>query len=1545
MSKHSHTTHLFSKLAGLTTHRRPIAVFVVVMALLVMFSGTVSAHDLDTSDWSSGNFDDTSSVMATGSQGDNELKVRKYNDLDNNGDRNSDEPYLSGWSFVVYNILGQVAASGETNSSGRVEFDLDNGLYKVCEVAQEGWENTEPGGEPDEHGRVCTGWFYLNNDKTIEFGNHELPPAAGSLHVYKFNDIDGDGEQGDGEEGLNDWEFTLTGEDDEFIVTTMNHPDTNEPGWAWFTDIPLGDYLLCETPQDDWEVTTPNAALDDNCIEVEIAQVAATEIPGGNFSNPNPLTTGNGDSFRIEFLGTSNGGLTWDYRVTELGNRDLSHWVLGLCDEPVDWSGPEGVDDTDFGVDPSTGVNGFKWDDLDDDFDDDGDDDDDTGIFSVTFEEPYGATSVQVGVKSGGFPRSGQVRVGTITGPNCEPREVEYPVYVFGNQEQEVCEPQDHLDAELRVDIENGTATSWITNSSSSCEYEVGMISYQMFDSWANDPYSQIPFDWEPPVGDLGTFLGGVNGTSIIVPPGGEVNLTVDLPDCAAQVDVVFDANHLADSVDQPTELDQVPLLLPAFYTNSYGPYGNRYGGSLANRLLAATSTHATDDVPYCVNTGSLHVFKFHDVDGDRRHDDDEPGLNGWTFTLIGEGGSFEVTTMNHPETNEPGWAWFTNVPEGDYELCEVVQEGWEITAPHDARQDDCIDVTVEAGGEVVYEFGNRQRTGTLKVLKYHDLSNNGEYDFLEPGLNGWWIVVYDSEGNEVARQQTHTIFSFFHSTHGWAIFELPVGEYEVCEEPTEAQLDWINTDPGGERPCEWVEIRANRETKIDFGNLLRGQLHVQKYNDRNGNGHRDDGDESLSGWTIQIYSIISGDGILTYVTEAVTDEDGWVWFTLNPGLYKVCEVEQDGWENTDPGGPLPCELVLILPGETDYRFFGNHALTGSITIVKDTQPDNGRNFTFEGTDPIGEFTLDDDGGNNADFSNSATFTELEYGEYTITETGNFGEAWGLGDIYCEGAVNTTFDIDVENNNVTIDLAPGEDVTCTFVNQRTPRIRVRKYEDLNRNGNRNGGQGEDWLEGWTITLYDEGGQQVDQIVTDSEGRANFVNLEPGTYTVCETQQEFWVNSEPGTIDPTYNEPCYEVTVGLGDVENLQFGNWHQTGSLTVTKEVDWFNADPIPDTEFYVCVSGGNLPEPVCEYLEHGESFTVDGLEPGEYTITEPDLGEVWTMTLEGDPVVVFDDETFVTVVNTHEDICLRQSPDPFNDLNHAGSYLVWPFDHGIVQNLSECFGYYVGIASYQIYDGTVATQTIFDYEDGIWVGPGETIDTADTRLIDLPACWAQVDLFYGPAILDFSTGDLYLERLIDSRWINTGVNCEPPQNEETPADPPQLDPPQNDQPQLDTPQNDPPVNDPPVNDPPANDPPQNQEPQNDEPVEEDPPVCVPNPDGDLKHSGSHLNPPFDNGTVTNLSDACTYEVGIASYMVMDGTIATQQLLGSHTMSIGPGETVHLGPVPLAGCTTQVDLFYGYVITDFSGGERYGNRLIDVRWLGSPYCGEVAQSD
>jgi hypothetical protein len=118
---------------------------------------------------------------------------------------------------------------------------------------------------------------------------------------------------------------------------------------------------------------------------------------------------------------------------------------------------------------------------------------------------------------------------------------------------------------------------------------------------------------------------------------------------------------------------------------------------------------------------------------------------------------------------------------------------------------------------------------------------------------------------------------------------------------------------------------------------------------------------------------------------------------------------------------------------------------TGQITVVKDADPNSPQDFhfTFESNAQQAEavhsasasqgFDLDDDA--NGTLSNTADFSALAGGSYTVTEDPTDG--WTLASIVCDDETGST-EVDVENGTATIDLAPGEHVTCTFTNDKNP---------------------------------------------------------------------------------------------------------------------------------------------------------------------------------------------------------------------------------------------------------------------------------------------------------------------------------------------------------------------------------------------------------------------------------------------------------------------------------------------------------------------------
>jgi len=178
------------------------------------------------------------------------------------------------------------------------------------------------------------------------------------------------------------------------------------------------------------------------------------------------------------------------------------------------------------------------------------------------------------------------------------------------------------------------------------------------------------------------------------------------------------------------------------------------------------------------------------------------------------------------------------------------------------------------------------------------------------------------------------------------------------------------------------------------------------------------------------------------------------------------------------------------------------------------------------------------------------------------------------------------------------DGEPSE-TTVQFGNYHLGKILAHKFEDLNADGHKQyGTEPEPGLQGWEMTLYDAVGNELGTNETGPNGWATFRDLETGTYTVCETPQDDWINSKPGddtVVDPEeLGRPCYEVTLeGSQAQEIVTFGNY-QKGSITIIKDA--------PGKSGYVFDFGGDLGD---FSLSSGQSYSSDDLIPGEYTVFE----------------------------------------------------------------------------------------------------------------------------------------------------------------------------------------------------------------------------------------------------------------------------------------------------------------------------------------------------
>ncbi len=218
-----------------------------------------------------------------------------------------------------------------------------------------------------------------------------------------------------------------------------------------------------------------------------------------------------------------------------------------------------------------------------------------------------------------------------------------------------------------------------------------------------------------------------------------------------------------------------------------------------------------------------------------------------------------------------------------------------------------------------------------------------------------------------------------------------------------------------------------------------------------------------------------------------------------------------------------------------------------SITIVKDSLPDSSQDFGFTTTGVgLSNFSLVDDD-TDATLSNTKTFSNLLPGSYTVTETSGDFVSWALTDLVCTDPTGNS-SVDKPNRKANINLAAGENVTCTYTNTMGGVIGGYKYEDLDGNVLTLGDRV--IVSGWTIQLYQNGEPKV-STTTTSDGYS-FGDLLPGDYTVKEASQDGWFELSP-LVD---GHGVINVSLSAG--QQTYTNNFINTrhASVTIFKSVD-----------------------------------------------------------------------------------------------------------------------------------------------------------------------------------------------------------------------------------------------------------------------------------------------------------------------------------------------------------------------------------------------------
>ena len=378
-------------------------------------------------------------------------------------------------------------------------------------------------------------------------------------------------------------------------------------------------------------------------------------------------------------------------------------------------------------------------------------------------------------------------------------------------------------------------------------------------------------------------------------------------------------------------------------------------------------------------------------------------------------------------------------------------------------------------------------------------------------------------------------------------LYDLDPGTYLVKEIATD-DAHVVNSTP------QQIELKAGdtQTRELVFFNSLKPGIHLIKVDSITM--------KSLPNVRFE-FKLVGG----SYRQEFTTDINGEIDLSkLTPGAYEVRELEApDGYLIDDA-----VRVVQVNPDENANFVFTNTPKP-SLRLIK-TSSDGTRlggvHFRIarieDGTHYLDRIT-DDNGEIN--------ISNLEPGVYSVKETA------------------TVADHILDLQEYHVELFPGQTSTITIENQRRPNLIVYK-KDADTG---------DPIPNTVFLVKAADGHSVDEIKTDSEGKATLDNLLPGVYEVSEKSVPApWLMDAPSQL----------VTLYPNRDHTIYFEN-HKKPTLTVNK-VDSITGSPIKGAKFEVWYGSNNTTTGELNSLgtffsdENGQFF-VDLLRDGWYKVTE----------------------------------------------------------------------------------------------------------------------------------------------------------------------------------------------------------------------------------------------------------------------------------------------------------------------------------------------------